>query len=76
MDTSVSRNLREPLLLEFLILSFPSPSVNPLLLLLVPNGLLPLPVGNTLLLRELLPLRQGFWFGQRFGTRQLRRWWR
>lgn len=42
--TSVRRDLREPLVLKFLVLPFPSPSINPLLLLLVPNGLLLLSV--------------------------------
>jgi len=42
--TSISRNLREPLLFELLVFSFPPPSVNPFLFLLVPNGLLLLSV--------------------------------
>ena len=71
--TGVGWDLREPLRLRLAVLSVPPPAVDPVLLLLVPDLLVALRLGDALRLREALPLGHGFWFGERLRARELRR---
>jgi len=58
-----------PLLLDLPVLAVPSPSVDPILFLFIPDLLFPDLVLNTLCRREFLP------FSRRFGLRQRLRSW-
>lgn len=74
--TSVERHLCDPLLFNLLIPTVLAPSVDPLLLLLVPFLLIPDLMLDTLRRRKGLPFRLWFGFGQGLGAGELvfRRW--
>lgn len=59
--TSIGGDLGSPLHFLILVRTLPAPAINPLLLLLVPDLLIPPLLLDTLRLRELLPLGRWLW---------------
>lgn len=70
-QTSIERNLCNPLLLKLLVFAVPTPSVDPLLLFLIPLLLVSHSFLDTLRCSELLPFCRWFGLGQRLCAGQL-----
>lgn len=60
--TSVRLDFRKPLIFQLLVLTLPAPTVNPVLLIIVPDTLVLLGMRDTLLLGEFFPFGQWFRF--------------
>lgn len=66
VQTSIRRDFCNPLLFFLLILSVFAPSVNPVLLFLVPDSPVTTFLLNALCSSKLFPLGRGFWFRKMF----------